>query len=305
MPPFPSPTTIWHDKAYSEISPSRPELSARGKTVLITGGGTGIGAESGRRFAQAGAARIALLGRREQPLLDTRASIQQDFPAVEVFVASTDVTQKSAVDAAFHQFLSATGQIDVLVSNAAIVGPQTLVASAAGERFLNAIEQHLHGAFWVAQAFLRHAAPDAVVIETSSSAAHINLGTGFGSYSVAKMAVFRFWDFVGAENPTLRVYHVQPGVVDTAMNRESGGVKMVGFEDNVDLPASFYVWLASPEARFLKGKYLWANWDVNELKQNADEIQSTARFTIQLYGWPFDTDGWRLHWKSGGAEDLA
>jgi hypothetical protein len=33
--------------------------------------------------------------------------------------------------------------------------------------------------------------------------------------------------------------------------------------DLVSLPASFNVWLASPEARFLKGKFLWANWDVD------------------------------------------
>jgi hypothetical protein len=29
----------------------------------------------------------------------------------------------------------------------------------------------------------------------------------------------------------------------------------------VSLPASFMLWLVSPEARFLKGKFLWSNWD--------------------------------------------
>jgi NAD(P)-dependent dehydrogenase (short-subunit alcohol dehydrogenase family) len=119
--PYPSATKKWHSNTYPSISPTRPELSAKGKTVLITGGGTGIGAETARSFAQAGASRIALLGRREQPLLETKASIERQHPKVEVFVASTDVTNKSQVDAAFAKFVG-DGKIDVLVSNAGLVG---------------------------------------------------------------------------------------------------------------------------------------------------------------------------------------
>ena len=48
------------------------------------------------------------------------------------------------------------------------------------------------------------------------------------------------------------------------------------------------MWLASPEAKFLKGKFLWANWDVDELKAQAKEIEASQRFNIQLVGWPFD-----------------
>jgi hypothetical protein len=62
----------------------------------------------------------------------------------------------------------------------------------------------------------------------------------------------------------------------------------------VSLPASFYVWLASPEARFLKGKFLWANWDVDELKAKAKEIESGSLLAIGLVGWPFRQDDWEL-----------
>lgn len=71
------------------------------------------------------------------------------------------------------------------------------------------------------------------------------------------------------------------------MNKAAGGVKAMGFEDHVSLPASFNVWLASPEAAFAKGKFLWANWDVDELKANAEEIQNTTKYDIVLGGWPF------------------
>jgi NAD(P)-dependent dehydrogenase (short-subunit alcohol dehydrogenase family) len=216
---------------YPSISPTRPELSAKGKTVLITGGGTGIGAETARYFAQAGASRIALLGRREQPLLDTKASIEEKFADVEVFVAPTDITKKNEVDASFEKFVG-NGKIHVLVSNAAMIGPQDSVKSVDGEKFLEAIQLNLRGALFVAQAFLRHAAVDAVAIDVNSSAAHVNFGSAFASYSIAKLAVFRLWDSLASGNPELSVFHIQPGVVDTDMNKEAGGVEALGFEDH-------------------------------------------------------------------------
>ncbi|KAI9688757.1 MAG: hypothetical protein M1822_001114 [Bathelium mastoideum] len=293
MAPFPSPTSTWHSKTYPSISPTRPELSAKGKTVVVTGGGTGIGAETARYFAEAGASRIALFGRRKQPLLDTKAAIEHKFAGVEVFAASTDVTNKSEVDSAFAEFVG-DGKIHVLVSGAAIIGPQEPVGDADSDKFLEAIQQNLRGSLFVAQAFLRHASTDAVAIEISSSAAHINFGPGFASYSVAKLAVFRLWDSLAFANPEMSVFHIQPGIVDTAMNKEAGGTEAVGFADDVSLPASFNVWLASPEARFLKGKFLWVNWDVDELKARTKEIEAGPQLSIGLVGWPFGDAAWKF-----------
>ena len=231
MAPFPAPTSTWHDNTYPSLSPTRPELSAKGKSVVITGGGTGIGAETARYFAEAGASRIALLGRREQPLLDTKASIENKYSGVEVFVASTDVTNKSQVDTAFSNF-AGDGKIQVLVSNAAMVGPLEGVSVVDPDKFVEAVEQNLRGSTYVAQAFLRHAATDAVAIEVSSSAAHINFADMCASYSVAKLAVYRLWDTVAYSRPEMSIFHVQPGVVDTAMNREVGGAAAMGFADD-------------------------------------------------------------------------
>jgi NAD(P)-dependent dehydrogenase (short-subunit alcohol dehydrogenase family) len=150
----------------------------------------------------------------------------------------------------------------------------------------------------------------------TSSAVHLNFGPGFASYSVAKLAIFRLWDSLAFTNPELSIFHIQPGVVDTAMNKEAGGIEAVGFEDHskwsdgllsrvyeadfdlVSLPASFNVWLASPEARFLKGKFLWANWDVDELKARAKEVEASTQLSIGLVGWPFEEASWKDTWKS-------
>lgn len=54
----------------------------------------------------------------------------------------------------------------------------------------------------------------------------------------------------------------------------------------VGLPAAFSVWLSSPEANFLESKFVWANWDVEELKSRAEEIRGSKVLTIMLEGVP-------------------
>ena len=177
---------------------------------------------------------IAILGRREQPLLDTKASIETQYPQAKVSTYPVDITDASQVDAAFKDFVR-NGKLEILISNAAKTGPMESVENVDTAAFLESINENLHGAINVAKAFLQHAAEDAVVIETNSSGAHVNFGTGFASYSVAKLGVFRIWDSLAFAKPKMRVYHVQPGVVDTAMNREAGGVAAVGGGDDGEI----------------------------------------------------------------------
>lgn len=146
-------------------------------------------------------------------------------------MASTDVTKKSDVDTAFSRFLG-DGKLNVLVSNAAMAGPAESVEDVDGDKFLGTVQQNLKGSLNVAQAFLRFAAADAVAIDVNSAAAHLNLTSQYPAYSTSKMAVFRLWDSLAFANPGLSVFHVQPGVVDTDLNKEVGGVKAVGFQDD-------------------------------------------------------------------------
>jgi hypothetical protein len=56
----------------------------------------------------------------------------------------------------------------------------------------------------------------------------------------------------------------------------------------VNLPAHFLVWLASQEAKFLKGKFVWANWDVEDLKSRAKDLEGSLLLTIGLHGVPLE-----------------
>ncbi|KAI1173027.1 NAD(P)-binding protein [Nemania sp. FL0916] len=288
-PPFPSPTKRWHTTAQPCGSPSRPEVSAKGKSVLVTGGGnTGIGGETARYFAAAGASRIALLGRREKPLAENKAFIESNYPGVEITTISADITKQSDVESVFSAFAQG-GKIDVLIHSAAVIGPKEEVTVANSRAYLDAIQLNIAGAFWVSRSFVQHAAPNAVTIAINSWGAHLSLSDDFSSYCVAKMAVYRLWDAVAIANPNLSIFHTQSGVIVTEMNLSTGGTK--SFEniktDHVSLLASFNLWLASPEARFLKGKFLWCNWDIGELKAQAHELETGSALSIGLVGWPW------------------
>jgi hypothetical protein len=54
----------------------------------------------------------------------------------------------------------------------------------------------------------------------------------------------------------------------------------------VELPGQFCVWLASPEAKFLNRKFVWANWDVEEMMERADEIKNSKLLDWMLEGVP-------------------
>lgn len=53
------------------------------------------------------------------------------------------------------------------------------------------------------------------------------------------------------------------------------------------LPAHFAVWLVSPEAAFLRGKFVWTQWDVEQLKARAKEIEDSSILTSNILGWPW------------------
>src|SRR2546426_12316312 len=81
-----------------------------GKTALITGGGTGIGAAVARRLVSEGA-NVAIMGRRSEPL----RAVADD---VGCFVVQADAADAHAVRGALAEIHGRFGPVDILVANA-------------------------------------------------------------------------------------------------------------------------------------------------------------------------------------------
>ncbi|PTB62297.1 NAD(P)-binding protein [Trichoderma citrinoviride] len=283
QPPLPSATPSWHNDTYAAISPKRPELSASGKAVVITGAGSGIGRETAIAFATAGAARIALLGRTEASLRQTAAALPS---TVSVSVYVVDVTSEESL----IQVAAAIGTWDVLILGAGHVAVPSSIAASSFAEFWQSFETNAKGTYASLHAFLptanaSHAA--VLAVTTGTTALPATMVPGLSAYMSSKLAQTKLIEFLAAEQPNLFAATVHPGMVETEVFIKSGAKAESLPMDKVQLPAHFMVWLASPEAAFLNGRSVWANWDVNELKAKTDAIKQSQLYTAGINGWPF------------------
>ena len=115
-----------------------------GKRILVTGGGSGLGAAMSRRFAELGA-RLVICGRRQDLLEQTAAAMRDDFGA-DVAVVRCDIRDGGAVDAMMDDVFR-DAPLDVLVNNAAA----TFIAQTEHMSFRAAdaiLAPTLHGAMY-------------------------------------------------------------------------------------------------------------------------------------------------------------
>ena len=90
-------------------------MSASKKFATVTGAGSGIGRATAVALANAGFT-VALIGRREEPLLETRETIRIAGGAASAF--SADVTSEASVEQAFSRIAHEFGRLDLLFNNA-------------------------------------------------------------------------------------------------------------------------------------------------------------------------------------------
>jgi NAD(P)-dependent dehydrogenase (short-subunit alcohol dehydrogenase family) len=230
---FPSLTKTYHKAVYDEIDPTRPELSAAGKNVVITGGGTGIGAASALAYAQAGAASVSILGRRVELLESTRDHILSLVPGAVVHIYGTDATQKDEVNAAFETIKQRVGAVHVLVNNHGYkpkVAPKnSAIKDMDVDEWWKCFEVNIKGAFNMTQAFLHCKAVDAVVVYVTTALSHFDGFPNSSGYSSSKAGGVRVFSTLQAEHPELRVVCLHPGVVNTGVVRDS---KVAGMADD-------------------------------------------------------------------------
>jgi len=113
-------TRSFHYKPYPAIDPLRPELSQKGRTVLVTGGSDGIGFAIARAFTKASAARVIITGRRKEAidLAVTKLKALQDGTIIEGRI--NDFTDSSQTTTLWKSLGAEGIVVDVLAHNAAL-----------------------------------------------------------------------------------------------------------------------------------------------------------------------------------------
>jgi len=229
-----------------------------GKTAIITGASRGIGAETARVFAKAGA-NVVLLARGQTEIADLAGEIGERALAVPCDVSRAFEVQ-GAVDAAVSTF----GGLDILVNNAGAIEPISHLASADPEAWGHIIDINLKGVFYG----MRAAVPEMIkrgggtVITISSGAAHGPV-EAWSHYCASKAAVNMLTRCLDKENASdgIRAMGLSPGTVATEMQREikASGINPVSQLDwDVHIPAEWpakcLLWMCGPEADEFAGQ---------------------------------------------------
>ncbi|MFV8817270.1 SDR family NAD(P)-dependent oxidoreductase [Haliea sp. E17] len=197
-----------------------PDMRLTGKTVLVTGASSGLGAHFARVAAAAGG-RVAAAARRKDRLDALIESIEA--AGGEALAVAMDVTDPASVDAGLDTIEKALGGIDVLVNNAGVAAPAySLKVEEASWDFI--MDTNLKGAWRVAQAVAKRAVAGKRSCSIVNIASILGLRVGFGEsvYAISKAAVVQMTRTLAMELAPkgVRVNALCPGYFATEMNTE-------------------------------------------------------------------------------------
>lgn len=154
-------------------------------TILITGAGSGVGRATAQAFLGAGWT-VGLVGRREAPLRETAGD------HAGAMVLPCDVTDETAVDAAFGEAAAAWGRVDALFNNAGVSLGGAPIDELAVDDIRHVLNVNVLGAFVAARAafgLMRRQAPSGGrIVNNGSVSAHMPRW-GSAPYTASKHAI--------------------------------------------------------------------------------------------------------------------
>jgi len=232
--------------------------------VLITGGGSGIGAAAAKHFAAEGSV-VAVVGRRSALLDETIKAIQElGGNAISI---PADLADRTAPERIIKVIGKEWGCLDVLVNNAAYIKHYPF-DQVSIEEFEMHLSVNVRAPYFLTKAALPllRKSKSASVINISSSSASLAI-PGQSMYGMSKCALEYQTRSLAAELAPLgiRVNAIAPGPVDTPIHLSWAGDDVAGAYERMrkELPlgrmgtadelADWIVWLASPSASWVTG----------------------------------------------------
>jgi NAD(P)-dependent dehydrogenase (short-subunit alcohol dehydrogenase family) len=287
--------TTWPDHREREAG-----VDLHGRVALVTGGGRGVGRLLARTLAEAGAA-VALIARSSDELATTVGQIR-DAGAVAA-AAIADVTDEIAVTAALAQLRAQLGPVDILINNAGINGPMSVMWETESAEWWRTLEVNLGGAFVLSRMLL----PDMI---TAGRGRIINITSNAGvyrwplvsAYVTSKAALIKLTETLSAETVKhgVSVFSVDPGLLpiglsdaalmstalpDTPEGRVFGWIRgqlKAGRGADPGRAAQLILELASGRGDCLSGRHLTVADDLDTLLGRSDEIRRGDLHTLRL-----------------------
>ena len=232
-----------------------------GKVAVITGGSSGIGFATAKRFVEEGA-HVVITGRREKELKEAAARIGKNVTAV-----AGDITRVEDLDRLYAFVKEKHGHIDVLFANAGW-GEVAPIGAATEAHFDKTFDLNAKGTFFTMQKAIPLFTDGGSIILTTSVANVMGLPT-FAVYAATKAAVRSFvrsWA-MELKDRNIRVNGLSPGPIETAALEKAGippemmEQAIAGFTTQVPLGrrgkpeeiAGPVMFLASDESSYITG----------------------------------------------------
>jgi NAD(P)-dependent dehydrogenase (short-subunit alcohol dehydrogenase family) len=249
-------------------------MDLTGKTALITGASRGIGAETARVFAAAGA-KVALLARSGDAIADLAGEIGPQAVAIPC-----DIARYWEVEQAVANCLTAHGSLDILVNNAGVIEPVSHMAEADPDAWGEVIDINLKGVFHGMRAALPVMLEQGggTVLTIGSGAAHGPV-EAWSHYCSSKAGALMLTRMAHKEygDQGIRALSLSPGTVATQMQRDikASGINPVSqldWSDHIpaDWPARALLWMCSAEAD---------SWLGDEISLRDEAIRAKAGLT--------------------------
>jgi NAD(P)-dependent dehydrogenase (short-subunit alcohol dehydrogenase family) len=230
-----------------------------GKVAVVTGGNSGIGLATARRFVKEGAY-VFITGRRQAELDKAVSLIGKNVAGVQ-----GDASKPEDLDRLYETVRKVKGRVDIVFANAAVVEPVSLEDSTP-ELYDKHFNLNARGAYFTVQKALPLLAGNGSIILCGSAAWQMGI-PNYGPYSATKAALVSFVRSWTAElaGRGIRANVISPGPTETPMiHAGSKGSpegtseyfrKMIplGRLGTADEIASAAVFLASEESNFITG----------------------------------------------------
>ena len=231
-----------------------------GRAAIVTGGGQGIGLTVAERMLASGAS--VSIWDRDAALLESLESAHGGNGKVQLL--PVDIGDLAAVESATAAVKGRFGRIDVLINNAAIVGPNAPTWEYPPQAFMDVVHVGLIGTFFCCRAVVPHMiAQNYGRIVNLSSVAGKEGNPNAPAYSSTKAAVLALTKSLGKELAAydIAVNAVTPAVAKTtmAMSQDPEFLKMIlskiprGRMLELSEAAAMICWLATSENSFTTG----------------------------------------------------
>ncbi len=236
---------------------ARPDL-LKGRTILVTGAGRGIGAAAAKTYAAHGAT-VLLLGKTEANLSAVYDEIEAaGHPQPVVIPFNLETALAHQYDELAVMIENEFGHIDGVLHNASIVGPRTPLQQLSGDNFMRVMQVNVNAMFMLTATLLPllKLAPDASVIFTSSSVGRKGRAY-WGAYGVSKFATEGLMQTMAdevADITNVRANSINPGATRTDMRAHAYPGENPHNNPLPDEIMPVYLYLMGPDSQGVNGQ---------------------------------------------------